>query len=199
MEFAEIECFIEPPAEVKLGADLLDEALEAWQAGRRDDAVTALRKLDTERFRWAYYEGAAIAEARRDPRLHPKTVAKELRDPRHLTAALRRAVAERDGWRCQYCGLRVVSGKVLSALGREFPDELSDSPDFAWHMLRYTPDHVLSHACGGTNDEKNLVASCGTCQSQKSDCSIEELRLVDPRHRVRILDGWNGLTGKFGL
>lgn len=194
-----IKCFIEPPAEVKRGADFVGEALEAWQAGRREDAVSALRRLDTAKFHRAYYEGAKIAEARHDQRLHPKKVAKELRDPRHLSDALRRAVAERDGWRCQYCGLRVVSGNVLSALGREFPDELSDSPDFAWHMLRYTPDHVLSHACGGTNDEENLVASCGTCQSQKGDCSIEELRLLDPRHRDRILDDWNGLTGKFGL
>lgn len=96
-----IECFVEPPDEVTSGADFLAEAVEAIKAGRRDDAASALQRLDAEAFAATWITGGMIAGARHHPDLHPpKHLGKAARA---IPKAVRREVAERDGWRCRYC------------------------------------------------------------------------------------------------
>ena len=58
-----------------------------------------------------------------------------------VTPALRRAVYDRDGWQCQFCGVR---------------DDL-------------TVDHVLPQARGGENTLSNLQTLCGPCNNLKAD------------------------------
>lgn len=45
-------------------------------------------------------------------------------------------------------------------------------------MEEVTMDHVVPLASGGTNDLKNLVASCGLCNGDKGTLSLEEFRAV---------------------
>lgn len=64
-----------------------------------------------------------------------------------IPAAIRRAVIERDGNVCRYCG----------DTGGPF------------HI-----DHVHPVALGGTNDLDNLVRACAACNLSKSDRTVEE-------------------------
>lgn len=56
----------------------------------------------------------------------------------------------RDGFACVYCGSTVEDGIVLSL------------------------DHVLACELGGNNEAKNLVTSCVSCNSSKSDLSTRQ-------------------------
>ena len=60
---------------------------------------------------------------------------------------LRKIVLERDNYTCKYCG------------SRKGP---------------YEVDHVIPVTKGGTDDLKNLVASCRRCNRQKKNKSLEE-------------------------
>jgi hypothetical protein len=68
----------------------------------------------------------------------------------------------------------------------------------AAYLLRYTQDHVVPLSAGGTNEANNVVATCGTCQYQKGSCTLDELALLNPFDRPPIVDGWDGLAGRFG-
>lgn len=57
---------------------------------------------------------------------------------------------ERYGGRCVYCG---------------------DLLNMSWHI-----DHVIPTEKGGTNDESNLVTSCGKCNIRKGNRTIDEFR-----------------------
>ena len=55
---------------------------------------------------------------------------------------LRYAVLERSGFRCHYCGQR--------------------APEVVLHV-----DHIIPVYAGGTDDRRNLVAACSSCNSGK--------------------------------
>lgn len=63
----------------------------------------------------------------------------------YIPAAIRRAVEERDGKRCVYCGSR---------------DDM-------------TLDHVIPEAEGGPTAETNLVCCCATCNSTKGVIDVD--------------------------
>lgn len=63
-------------------------------------------------------------------------------------AIVRRAVIERDGLVCRYCG--------------QVPNQV--------HI-----DHVHPISRGGSNDMSNLVVSCAPCNIEKSNHTLEEL------------------------
>lgn len=67
--------------------------------------------------------------------------------PRRSPAVTRRAVIERDGGRCSYCG---CSGGLL------------------------TLDHVVPRSRGGRHAFENLVAACALCNNRKADRTPEE-------------------------
>lgn len=59
---------------------------------------------------------------------------------------IRLRILERDAWQCQYCG---------------GTDDL-------------TCDHIMPLARGGSNHDDNLTAACRSCNSSKSDKTLEE-------------------------
>jgi 5-methylcytosine-specific restriction endonuclease McrA len=62
----------------------------------------------------------------------------------------RRAIYERDDFRCVYCG-------------KGIEDEI---------ML--TLDHVIPSELGGSNDHWNLITACISCNSSKKDLSLSQ-------------------------
>ena len=69
----------------------------------------------------------------------------------------RKAVLERDGWNCQYCGS-------------------------SRHSL--TVDHVVPRSRGGESVWENIVASCAPCNRRKGNRLPQEIRM-HPRRRPR--------------
>ncbi len=121
-----------------------------------------------------------------------------------ITNGVKKEIGSRDGWRCRYCSLPVVSAEFLKAVKEAFPG--SDFPESpvpvegtaypARTLFRMSVDHVSPLAAGGSADSANLVSACGACNFAKSACSLEELRLSDPFERPPIRDGWKGLQGR---
>mgnify|MGYP001611722982 CR=1 FL=1 len=71
----------------------------------------------------------------------------------------RLGILERDGWRCFYCGGRLV----------RTPNSLTTN--------QATIDHIVPASRGGTDENKNLVAACRRCNSQKHTKTLDEYRI----------------------
>lgn len=71
-------------------------------------------------------------------------------EARDLTKLLRNTLAERQNWRCCYCG------KIMQNIK-------SSKHDFS------TLEHVVPISLGGPNTESNLVIACASCNSSRSN------------------------------
>jgi hypothetical protein len=123
---------------------------------------------------------ASIPEEDRFARPAPQMVTQETvlreRDRRGLSAAQKFAAHERYGWRCQYCGRRVVIAGVLELVGRLCPEVRwwpnDNMPKPLTHpaaeRLYPNADHIKARATGGhATADDNLICSCTTCNERK--------------------------------
>jgi 5-methylcytosine-specific restriction endonuclease McrA len=217
-------CLVEPPPAVEAAADFIRLAVETLEhpldpsltvtarrvAGRRQLALAHAyaRAIDWTAMEWFWLEAGLEWKRRHDKRLHVGFDGQ--RASTKIPLAVKRAVLSRDGWRCRYCSIRVVSSDVLTKLEKLLPAALPMWPaemgptEVTTHaaqcVMRLTWDHVTPRSAGGVNDVTNIVASCGTCNfAAKGDCTIDELSLVDPRSRPPMPPTeWDGLDGRLG-
>lgn len=194
------ECLVPPCDAILAAADHFADCATAMTAGDLEVVCAALARVDGAKCRaWWNQAGRAWGE-RHNKACHADYVkASQV----VVTNAMRRELAERDGWRCRYCGVRVLAFDFIKELHQVLPDAFPlGKPDLERHaaalVLRYSQDHVVPRSLGGSNDLSNLVATCGVCNFQKGSCTIGELRLLDPRERPPRIDGWDGLAGRFG-
>jgi hypothetical protein len=171
------------PTVVASESDQLLAATVALLRGEVDVARHLIDRIDRDAL-WLYYDAAAfVYEARHDGAAHAdRTPGKKVAIP----TAVKRGVAARDGWRCRYCGLRLVSRDLIVGINARLGDafvidgSVERSMHPAAYLLRYTQDHMVPRSAGGTNEPNNVVAACGTCQFQKGDCTLDELGLGEP-------------------
>ena len=108
------------------------------------------------------------------------------------------AMYARDGWRCRFCGCRVVLDRARRAMRAHLPDAVpwseGEGHHAAFYALSGSVDHVVPHCAGGGNDLENIVTACWPCQFGRSHWLIEEVGLIDPRSRTPVVDSWDGLT-----
>lgn len=198
------------PDLLRLATDALAEAQQPLTGSRK--AVAAARAECRARARafaraidWSASDSFWLDGGREWDRRHDKTahVAFEGARTPPISKAVRWEVAQRDGWRCRYCGLRVVVSSTMTKLETLLPEVLPMGPTAitshpAQCILRLTWDHVVPHASGGGGGVDNVVASCGGCNFNKGNCSLAELSLQDPRLRDPHPDDWDGLVGRLG-
>ena len=115
------------------------------------------------------------------------------------SSSAERAVYVRDGWRCRYCGTRVIDRSMRARLHRCLPDAArwgarNADKHTALAALSASLDHIVPHRRGGTNDEPNLVTACNACQFGRGQWTLEEVGFFDPRESPPVLDEWDGLT-----
>lgn len=79
--------------------------------------------------------------------------AKEVAKRRRMSPTQRKAVLERDGYKCRICGI-----------SRQY---LDDKAPGLGEYLRLEIDHIVPIAQGGTSDESNLQCLCWRCNSLK--------------------------------
>ena len=102
--------------------------------------------------------------------------------PRNILVRL----ADRQGWRCYYCGGRMIDPMDLPARGA--PDELDLARRYGvtpytsgWQgkarCARATIEHLTPVSRGGTDEMDNLVAACSYCNKRRGDRSLDEFRL----------------------
>jgi hypothetical protein len=118
-----------------------------------------------------------------------------------MDPSIEREVFKRDKYCCRYCGIRVIPKKFL----REYAEEIGvvNFPIGKTNATRHgvilgfqaVADHVHPYSEGGLTDLSNMVTSCWSCNYGKSNYTLADLELDDPRDRNPVgLPGWNGLT-----
>ncbi len=196
-------CFRDPVPELDVAAERLSAAADALLAGDESGAATLLRQAHVPALYdfvqsvagQGWREHVHFREATGIPGIIEKPARVPLRMPQGGAAL---AVYERDGYRCRYCGIRIVIPGAFSVLRRRLPNVLTwgtrdTEMNTAMYALKGVLDHVLPHARGGTSDAGNLVTSCQTCNYGKGDFHLAEVGLDDPRTRPPQRDGWDGL------
>jgi len=153
---------------------------------------------------WSWLNPAWVDVDKHVVELHPdgETVVtpKAERDPdRNIRAAIRREVLERDGHRCRYCGIPVVSADIRKFLANDYPnavpwevyDPSKQHAGLSTLWLQF--DHVLPHSHGGRSHPDNVVVTCALCNFGKHGFTLRQLGLSDPRLRDPIPTTWDGL------
>ena len=166
-----------PIPELEEAALLLDAAANAIIAGKTHLAAALIRQADIPEI---------MVYAKRDP----------LRMPSQRE---QRTIFSRDGWRCRFCGTKVICKLARSLITRVFAIESNwTSAEFQRHSALYalasSLDHVIPHGRGGKNEYENYVTSCYCCQFGRGEWTIEEAELEDPRSRAPLVNGWDGLA-----
>jgi hypothetical protein len=137
-----------------------DGSLVGWQLGRR----TVFSPPDVLRFaverRWPDPRLTQMAAEIIDLRARLQTAqesaaaARAVRYAKVLPAATKRAVVERDGRQCRYCGRRISRREPL-------------------HI-----DHVIARSLGGGDDLDNLVVACIGCNTRKGALRLEQCGMM---------------------
>ena len=192
-------CLLPPLPEHETAAELLSEAADAILAGCLDQACSLVRRADMP----VLFEHASLVMSGRNPRIQRRrpvevTAAKTAKIASRMPSGeTTRALFARDGWRCRFCGCRVVPPKVRTAMRAALPGAIpwSEAEGFhgAFYGMNASVDHVVPHSAGGTNEEANLVTACWPCKFGRGAWSLEEVGLLDPRTRPPVRDGWDGL------
>lgn len=192
---------LKPPYEFILAAKLLDAASEALLCGKLDLASKLIVESDFSELKDYLIRmvGPLTLEVHRQTK-RPKPMPKELRDPKRMpTASLQYEIFARDGWKCRFCGIPVISRKARNILVGLFPEETRwRSKEYDRHpalnSMAVSLDHVEPHSRGGKNEKSNFVTACYCCQFGRGEWTLEESELADPRDYLPIVDSWDGLA-----
>jgi 5-methylcytosine-specific restriction endonuclease McrA len=193
---------LNPIPEIFEAARLLDEAVTAHVAGDRAKADQLIRAADLPEIT-AWTEslwGPGGPWTRPLPVANPlPSLPRELRIQQRMPGVKTLAgLLERDGYHCRFCGIPVIRAEVRKRMRAAYPDALrwgtrNSDQHAAFQALWLTYDHLVPHARGGTNDPENLVVACQPCNCGRSNLTLEEAGLSDPREREPGRSSWDGL------
>ena len=199
------QSILRPIPELEEAAVLLNAAAMALVAGQRQVASELIVKANMPEI-MAYAKravGPLTAEVHRVIK-RPKCLPTAERDPVRMPGLREQTtIFARDGWRCRFCGIKVICKSARSVITRTFAIEANwTSAEFQRHSALYalasSLDHVNPHGRGGKNEQKNYVTSCYCCQFGRGEWTIEEAELEDPRLRNPVVDEWDGLRRLVG-
>ena len=108
------------------------------------------------------------------------------------------ALIKRDGYHCRFCGIPVVRAEIRTLIHRAYPEALPwGTSNFSQHAgfqaLWMQYDHLLPHARGGDSSLGNMLITCAPCNNGRSNLTLEEVGVADPRQRDPIRSTWDGL------
>jgi len=193
-------CLRDPVPEIAEAALYLDDAVTAHLAGNTERAAELICLADMPAIRdWTEsLWGPGGPHARPRVQVIRDVVPTKLVARRMPNASEKRILLERDGYHCRWCGIPVIRAEVRTRIREHYPRALrrggtnaSQHAGFQAMWVQY--DHVLPHAHGGTNDLDNLVISCAPCNYGRTDRTLEEVELLDPRQRAPVVSSWDGL------
>lgn len=195
-------CVVVPSTALHDAAPLLTAVATFAELGDVEAARVTLRTIDMEACHRYWKDCAKEGLSRHRKETH----AGRKKAPRKsVSAAMKRRIGIRDGWRCRYCGIRVVHQDFFPVVRALLPDEFPRAPlpiegtsMPAYRLFEASPDHVVPLSANGEHTLDNLVTSCGACNYQaKGSCTLEELGLAAPDPPSP--DGsWDGLLGRPG-
>ena len=197
--------FLYPIPQIELSVSFLDEATDMFIKNSRVNAAEKIVSADMKEISAFYklitgHTNYAIHWQHRQPRSISKAERASIRMP---SIHDEMEVFCRDGWRCRYCGTRVVSRQARKILIEEFPVEThwvraENERHASLQCQAASLDHILPHSRGGDNERENLVTACGPCQFGRNQWTLEEVGFMDPRDFPPRVDEWDGLLRLIG-
>jgi hypothetical protein len=179
-------CFRDPIADIFDAARFLDAAVSAHLGGRRDLAEELIRLSNmpairawTESIWGAKSPYVKVSTSRVPSSALPLDRRAEMRMP---VPALMKALLERDGHHCRFCGIPVIRKEIRERIRAAYSNvqiwgEKNIDQHAAFQAMWVQYDHLVPHALGGTNDLDNLVITCAPCNfgrmSAVNDCSAD--------------------------
>jgi 5-methylcytosine-specific restriction endonuclease McrA len=196
------DCLRIPIPEIAATAQLLDEAVTAHLRGDRAQAETLFLGADLPILReWTesvWGRNSPHVQYAGPSNVYP-AVAKGLRSGLRMpTGAEKRALRERDGFHCRFCGIPVIRSEVRSTIRRAYPSAVrwgrtNTTQHAAFQTMWLQYDHLVPHARGGTNDIANMVIACAACNFGRMNYTLDEVGVSDPFARKPVVSGWDGL------
>lgn len=192
-----------PPLWFEDQLDLFNDAVQSASTGDVARAVEILGSMQSDHLREWYVEHGQNSGGFRHRHLGKPGVGSTptATDDTRLSSRLERDVFKRDGYRCRYCGHRVVPNGALRAfrdvVGTEvFPTGRSNAQRHGVEVaFRAGADHVVHWKLGGPTSMENLVTACWSCNFGKYYFTLQQIGLDDPRTRPPVLSGsWDGLV-----
>jgi 5-methylcytosine-specific restriction endonuclease McrA len=194
--------FRAPISEVEAAANLLALAVDSLLAGDSASARSYLKQADMPALR-AYARSMQSEVTREVHRFRevaglPREIPAAERGPREPSRGVAFEIFRHDGFRCRYCGCRVIFPLTESIISALVPHAVrwgrrDIEVNAAFYTLKGVLDHVVPHAHGGGSGPENLVVSCQPCNYGKGNWFIQQIGLSDPRLRPPRVDGWDGL------
>jgi len=195
--------FITPIPEIEEAVTLLGQAADAFLSGYNGLAGKLIARADDPEIAKFYRR----IVGKTDPKIHwqssqPKNpVPKSERSTTRMPSPKKQTeIFQRDGWRCRYCGTRVISRAARKVFILNFPVETHwvSSYKYGGHSALLSQgvslDHIRPISRGGDNEPDNFVTACGTCQFGRNQWTLEEVGFTNPKDRPPVVDGWDGLT-----
>jgi 5-methylcytosine-specific restriction endonuclease McrA len=197
-------CPLPPPSWVEEEIDKFLIAVNDFLDGDREGCLERISQTRGPQMRDWFIELGQRSGKYRTRKLNlpkPEKVGNESRDPTRSPNKYEEAVFKRDGHRCRYCGIRLISKEFMQKFIRtlDWPGFIKGSKNIERHGIIFATypyaDHVKPWNQGGRTDGSNLVASCGCCNFGKASHTIEQMGIEDPFLRAPKVDGWDGLAG----
>jgi hypothetical protein len=194
-------CFVAPIPEMDEAAALLSAATDALLLGNHDLARGFIRQADMPIIQ-AYASrimGKVDSDVHRYRLVEGLSTQRQKVAQRMPAASLETEICERDGYRCRFCGCRVVIKEARAVMDHLVPGAIrwgdaNGARHAAFFALTATIDHLVPHARGGDNSPGNLLTTCQPCNFGKGDWLVDEIGLFDPSSRPPVVDAWDGLA-----
>jgi hypothetical protein len=196
-------CFAEPIPAIYDAIRYLDAATSAHIEGQHTIADHLIRLADKpEILAWAdkmWGPGGPWSGRQTTPSI-PEAERSKPRMPRESD---KRAIVDRDGHSCRFCGAPVILPDARKVLHRSYPaaarwGATNASRHTALQVLELQWDHVHPHARGGTSVPDNVLITCAPCNYGRGNLTCEEVGLSDPWARSPIQSRWDGLQRLIG-
>lgn len=195
-------CLRDPIPEIFDAARFLDAAVSAHVRGNTVVASDLIRLADIP----AITEWSESLWGKGGPWTRPLHVAnplpfipKEQRVPQRMPSKTDlTALLSRDGYHCRFRGIPLVRAEVRTAIRAAYPDALrwgnrNDEQHAGFQAMWLQFDHLIPHARGGDNEIENIIVTCAPCNNGRSNLTLEEVGVSDPRDRPPLRSQWDGL------
>ncbi|OYX43753.1 hypothetical protein B7Y94_00865 [Candidatus Saccharibacteria bacterium 32-49-12] len=196
------DCPLRLPSVYDSAIDTFVDTVRLFAGGQRDQCIRLLETIDSASITDWYIEHGQQSGLHRNRIISLKLGAPlpiKDRYPVRSPARLQDAVFERDGYRCRYCGNRLIDQRLLRGFAKALgsPIFTRGTTNLTSHAIIHiawpVADHVVPWSRGGETAMGNLVASCAPCNYGKADFTIEQIGISNPLDRLPVMDGWDGL------
>lgn len=195
-------CLRDPIPEIYAAARYLDAAVSAHNFGNRKLATELFLAANMPEVRdWSeslWGKNSPYTRPIKTEVSLPVLPKAERASGRMPTKATKKALHQRDGFHCRFCGIPVIRKEICIAAKTKYPDAVQwDKTNLSQHAafqaMRLQYDHLIPHSRGGSNNIENVVITCAPCNYGRGSRLVEEIGVRSPFERPPIQSQWGGL------